>query len=94
MTQDAYQPHCHDAGCSLCGSSNVSPQHVRLLPVTIGAVLGGYVPALLNITNHLLSDLLSVLGIVVGIVAAVIVIRAATVAREAAFRNMTSLFRD
>ena len=87
MTQDAYQPHCHDAGCSLCGSSNVSPQHVRLLPVTIGAVLGGYVPALLNITNHLLSDLLSVLGIVVGIVAAVIVIRAATVAERRHFET-------
>ncbi|MAV25115.1 MAG: hypothetical protein CMQ05_03215 [Gammaproteobacteria bacterium] len=97
MTQDIYQAHCHDAGCSLCGSSAVSPQHVRLLPVTsgavLGAVLGSYVTALLNITSHLLSDLLTVLGIVVGIAVAVILIRTAAVIRGALFRNMTILFR-
>lgn len=69
------ETHCSSHTCCGCGASSVSRRHIRLLPASVGAVIGGYVPSLLNIANESLSDLVSVMGIVLGIVVAVIAIR-------------------
>ncbi|MEM7363421.1 MAG: hypothetical protein AAF525_05320 [Pseudomonadota bacterium] len=56
-----------------------SPRYRRLLPVAVCAIIGGYLPSLLNIPYESLSDVMTVIGIVLGIAVAVILMRVDTV---------------
>ena len=69
------KPQCSAGGCQGCGSIWSSPGYRRLLPVAVCAIIGGYLPSLLNIPYESLSDLVTVIGTALGIAVAVNLMR-------------------
>ncbi|MEE2914615.1 MAG: hypothetical protein VX745_08095 [Pseudomonadota bacterium] len=79
LSRTAQKLQCSAGGCQGCGSIWSSPRYCRLLPVAVCAIIGGYLPSLLNIPYEPLSDLVTVIGTALGIAVAVILMRMDTV---------------